>query len=267
MEIEVDLENLRAWKSLVDAWPELIGQGQAVADAARRDGVYFRMLGRQYKPSEVGIVGDNYRETITCSGLQSRVRAVCDLLERHLPGPPGTVRLYAPEAVTPFARLMSELFPGFVGSEYLADAPASVRAALSGVRHEDLAALSFADAIFDAVMVNDVFEHVPDLRTSLSELARVLKPGGVLLSTQPFACMDEIGQVRARMVDGKIEHLFPPQYHADPVNAGAGTLVFQIPGWDLLSWCRDAGFRLAHMIYVVSTRRGIPGVHVLRAIR
>lgn len=267
MEIEVDLENLSAWVSLIEALPEVIQPGQAVADAARRDGIYFKLLGRLYGPSEIGIVGDNYRETLVCSGLQSRVRAVCDLLDRHLPGRPSTARLYAPEAVTPFARLMSDLFPGFVGSEYLADAPASVRAAHPGVRHEDLAALSFADSTFDAVMVNDVFEHLPHLRTSLGELARVLKPGGVLLSTQPFACMDEIGQVRARMVDGKIEHLLPPQFHSDPVRPEAGTLVFQIPGWDLLSWCREAGFRLAHMIYVVSARRGIPGVHVLRAIR
>lgn len=191
MKIEVDLENLSAWKCLVEALPEVILPGQAMLDAARRGGIYFKLLGRQYGSSEIGIIGGNYRETLVCSGLQSRVRAVCDLLDRHL----------------------------------------------------------------------------PDLRTSLGELARVLKPGGVLLSTQPFASMDEIGQIRARMVGGKIEHVLPPQFHSDPVRPEAGTLVFQIPGWDMLPWCREAGFRLAHMIYVAFVRRGIPGVHVLRAIR
>lgn len=42
-------------------------------------------------------------------------------------------------------------------------------------------ALPYSDAVFDAVVCVDVLEHVEDLSKVLSEVARVLKPGGVFL--------------------------------------------------------------------------------------
>lgn len=42
--------------------------------------------------------------------------------------------------------------------------------------------LPFADASFDAVLSTDTFEHVMDLDLAFSEIARVLKPGGSLLT-------------------------------------------------------------------------------------
>lgn len=42
-------------------------------------------------------------------------------------------------------------------------------------------ALPYDDAIFDAVVCVDVLEHVVDLPKVLSEVARVLRPGGLLL--------------------------------------------------------------------------------------
>ena len=50
----------------------------------------------------------------------------------------------------------------------------------------DLAALPFADASFDCTTCGYVLEHVPDTRAGLSELARVLAPGGrmLLLATE-----------------------------------------------------------------------------------
>ena len=41
------------------------------------------------------------------------------------------------------------------------------------------------DATFDAVVINQVFEHLKNIFLPLSETARVLKPGGVLLFSVP----------------------------------------------------------------------------------
>lgn len=50
----------------------------------------------------------------------------------------------------------------------------------------DIRALPFADARFDLVAAFDVIEHVEDDRRAFGELARVLKPGGVLLCAVPL---------------------------------------------------------------------------------
>ena len=45
--------------------------------------------------------------------------------------------------------------------------------------------LPFADGTFDAVVAAEVLEHLPDDRLAMSELVRVLKPGGRLAVTVP----------------------------------------------------------------------------------
>ena len=47
-------------------------------------------------------------------------------------------------------------------------------------------ALPFADASFDACYSSEVIEHVFDIRSYLSEISRVLRPGGQLLLTTPY---------------------------------------------------------------------------------
>lgn len=50
----------------------------------------------------------------------------------------------------------------------------------------DITAIPEADASFDAVLCTEVFEHVPDPIGALRELARLLRPGGLLILTAPF---------------------------------------------------------------------------------
>ena len=45
--------------------------------------------------------------------------------------------------------------------------------------------LPFADNTFDVVVALDVLEHLPDDRTAAAEIARVLKPGGLLFASVP----------------------------------------------------------------------------------
>jgi SAM-dependent methyltransferase len=43
----------------------------------------------------------------------------------------------------------------------------------------------FGSAVFDAVMASDVLEHIEADHRAMSEIARVLKPGGVVIVTVP----------------------------------------------------------------------------------
>lgn len=49
----------------------------------------------------------------------------------------------------------------------------------------DAQRLPFKDGVFDKVVCTEVLEHVPDHRAALSELIRVLKPGGLLAVSVP----------------------------------------------------------------------------------
>ncbi|MEO8984133.1 MAG: class I SAM-dependent methyltransferase, partial [Rhodanobacter sp.] len=73
--------------------------------------------------------------------------------------------------------------------EYVAlDYPVTAQG-LYGTRPDifaDAAALPFADACMDTVLLLEVLEHVRDARGVLGEISRVLKPGGVLLLSIPF---------------------------------------------------------------------------------
>jgi len=65
-----------------------------------------------------------------------------------------------------------------------ANAPCNMQ---EGVRfvHGDATRLEFASASFDAVTMFDVIEHVPDDQKAMSEVLRVLKPGGYVLVSVP----------------------------------------------------------------------------------
>jgi SAM-dependent methyltransferase len=50
--------------------------------------------------------------------------------------------------------------------------------------------LPFADITFDSVLCTEVFEHVEQLDDVIIELYRVLKPGGRMIVTTPFMCIE-----------------------------------------------------------------------------
>ena len=62
------------------------------------------------------------------------------------------------------------------------EAPAASRAGVTG---GDATAMPFADGTFDRVIAAEVLEHIPADHRALAEIARVLRPGGVLAVTVP----------------------------------------------------------------------------------
>lgn len=221
-------------------------------------------------PSAIRIDGSNYRETLEHQGCISRHRAVLLALQgliasSDLPDQQD-LTLYCPELITPFATLLRRLFPGFLGSEFLAD-PADPRR--QQIPHQDLCALSFTDACMDVVLCNDLFEHLYDLPAALAEIARILRPGGHLLATFPFAynCQDTTFKVRHRpgAIPGDAsqeELLEDPEYHGNPVDPESGSLVYQIPGWDLLDQVRQAGLRDPRIHWIAAPSYGVVGQEI-----
>ena len=53
----------------------------------------------------------------------------------------------------------------------------------------DISAIPEPNQAFDAILCAEVLEHVPDPTFALDEFARLLKPGGRLILTAPFASM------------------------------------------------------------------------------
>ncbi len=154
--------------------------------------------------------------------------------------------------MTPVALRLRGRFPKFLGSEFTLDNER--RADMYPIPFQDLTELSLPSATFDLVTTNEVFEHVPDLDAALKELSRILKPGGWHIGTHPFTYTDK-SVVKARLENGEVIYLSEPEYHGDPFN-DHGSLVFEIPGWDILDRARSAGFTEAYMRMLVSQYHG-----------
>ncbi len=205
-------------------------------------------------PSDIQLDGAaNWREGLLAFGRNSRTRAVLRLIEQQLENRERTrVTIYAPEAVTSLAMCLRGLFPRFLGSEYAGREAAQDD--LYPIPCEDLTCLTLKSNAFDLVTTNEVLEHVPSIDAALSEIFRVLKPGGWHIGTHPFLFMTKSSVVRAEMIDGRVSFKMEPEYHGNPV--GAPSLVFETPGWDILDRARSIGFSTAHMRFVASERNG-----------
>jgi SAM-dependent methyltransferase len=260
------LSGLRSW-GIRNPWWTQRPYALALAKDVRRSGLMDPFLG-YVPPSRITYKeGCDLRETLTFQRISSRHRAITLLLSDV----PRGSKVYAPEYITPFAALLKKAYQNFVGSEYLpsiAERPAS----LHETRHEDVMKLSFHEGEFDVYVSCEVMEHIPSPQDALNEAARVLKPGGLFIASFPFAAVSEQSVIKATMLDsGDIEYHAPAEVHGNPVS-GEGSLVFTVPGWDILAMATKAGFSTAEMVAVSSRRYGIVSsgpvpVMIMRGIR
>ena len=108
------------------------------------------------------------------------------LLDLFLSASPGPTVLNAGAGQGSFSLRLAQL--GFDVTS-VDDSPAAVdvlRDRLPGpIELADVTAMPFADESFDAAVLGEVLEHVPDDAGALSEVARVLRPRGVLAVSVP----------------------------------------------------------------------------------
>ena len=243
--------------------------------AIKSNGIEEPLTHMRRVPAELHFDENLRNESITHLGMNSRKRAglygieLClDLLNDDRRKHP---RILAVEALTTLARILSYKFPFFVGTEYLPTKELQER--FFPIRHLDIQDIDFAAASFDIFYGAEVLEHVPDIGKCFREVLRVLKPGGIMVST--FRLLQDKPKNKVRAVlgeDGEVRHLMPPQYHGNPVNPENGHLLHTVLGWEILDIAKDAGFEDAKFTYILSARHGIlsdpnPGIFVFCAVK
>ena len=104
----------------------------------------------------------------------------------------------------------------------------------------DATRLPFPDATFDRVIAAEVLEHIPDDTAAISELARVLRPGGTMAITVPAWLAEQMCWALS------------DEYHA-PFVPGGHVRIYTEP--ELRSKLRAAGLRprAAHHAHALHT--------------
>jgi SAM-dependent methyltransferase len=251
----------------LEQWLDLLAQlalhdparNEAISRRVERDGVNSIHFGHVAKAAVTQNV-DSKLWDINVHGVANRERTLLEILAAsrfHNP----SARVYAAEAMSAFARELRAKYARFVGSQYAPDEATRLR--IFPIPHQDLLGLTLPDASFDVVTTCEVLEHVSNLPRGLAELARILAPGGMMLSTFPFLWDTERTSIKAELIDGKIKHLSEkPEIHGDPMSKD-GALVFQLPGWDIVRMAKDAGFKSAKFVFYSSAIGGIIGGHLI----
>lgn len=121
-------------------------------------------------------------------GLELAARKA--LLRRALrPLSPGSAVLDAGCGVGTFSRFLADQGLAVTGVDIAANAVAHARKRYPELEFHAAAleaGLPFKDARFAAVWCSEVLEHLFDVHAALTELNRVLRPGGLLVLTTPY---------------------------------------------------------------------------------
>ncbi len=127
----------------------------------------------------------------------------------------------------------------------------------------DLAAMPFASYYFDLVLACDIIETLPNLEQVLSEIARILRPGGVLIANVPDFDDGISSENMEQLPSG--EFLYQGNYFFRFQKESEFVAIMNRCGFDLISsesetWWEDAHPGYRHGIHS-HTSRIILAVH------
>ena len=137
--------------------------------------------------NELGVIGGGKRRTL-CPKCYSRDRErliflfLTKSLEIEKSASNLRVLHVAPE-IQLFKKLKAIGFDKYVYSDYFM--PGYTYPA--GTVHMDITQIEFPDSSFDLILCNHVLEHIPSVQVALSELLRVLNPGGRAILQVPIS--------------------------------------------------------------------------------
>jgi SAM-dependent methyltransferase len=276
LEIRAEFRSRQEWTTWLERHSAAFERWRAaVLGDVERHGVVEPISEVHHPPRAVVVNPANLRESISVEEMNGRKRAGLFALQLALralpPGRRARPKILAAEAITRPARVLRGAFTYLLAAEYLPTP--DEQAKHYPVPHLDLMQAAFPDAAFDLFYSGDVLEHVPDLDRALAEIARMLRPGGIMVSTFPFNPLAEETRRRASLdPEGRVIHHHAPEYHANPTRPQEGSLVYAAPGWDVLGKARAAGFADAKMTLVLSSTFGIaaapvPGIFAMTAAK
>jgi SAM-dependent methyltransferase len=104
----------------------------------------------------------------------------------------------------------------------------------------DITAIPEPDAAFDVILCSEVLEHVPDPIKAIHEFARLLKPGGKLILTAPFASLVHFAPYHYHTGFSRYWY----EHHLTQCGFRIGELT---PNGDWFAYCRQELMRLGSM--------------------
>ncbi len=198
--------------------------------------------------------GEWLRDHYLCErcGSIPRQRAVVNVLESVKPG----WRDLVVHESSPTFNFFASQCPRYSYSFLFDDVPCGQ--SKDGSRCENLESLTFESGRFDVFITQDVLEHVLRPDQALSEIVRVLRPGGIHICTVPKHKNIAKSYPRARSVGGRMEYLVEPQYHGNPVNNGKSLVTWDF-GADLEDLMMLWTGYLTSTYLIRDRKRGIDG--------